>query len=119
MILFNSYVTHRRPDLYEEPEAFRPDRFMDKATEPDRYAYFPFGAGPRVCLGNMFAMLEAQVILATMLQQVHLELAITKPVEMDTLVTLRPKEALLMRVEERPFAHPTPTENNLSPEAVI
>jgi cytochrome P450 len=119
ILLFNSYVTHHRPDLYAEPDAFRPERFMDKATEPDRYAYYPFGAGPRICLGNMFAMLEAQVILATMLQHVQLELAVTKPVEMATLVTLRPKEALLMRVEERPFAHPTPTENNLSPEAVI
>jgi cytochrome P450 len=102
IILFNSYVTHRRPDLYEEPEAFRPERFMDKATEPDRYTYYPFGAGPRICLGNMFAMLEAQVILATMMQQVSLELAVTRPVELDTLVTLRPKDALLMRVGERP-----------------
>jgi cytochrome P450 len=105
VILFNSYVTHRRADLYEEPDAFRPERFLDKATEPDRYAYFPFGAGPRICLGNMFAMLEAQVILATMMQQVQLQLAVTKPVELDTLVTLRPKEALLMQVaEKRPSA---------------
>jgi cytochrome P450 len=108
VILFNSYVTHRRADLYEEPDAFRPERFLDKATEPDRYAYFPFGAGPRICLGNMFAMLEAQVILATMMQQVQLQLAVTKPVELDTLVTLRPKEALLMQVAEKRTSAPTP-----------
>ena len=114
IILFNSYVTHRRPDLYEEPEAFRPERFMDKATEPDRYTYYPFGAGPRICLGNMFAMLEAQVILATMMQQVQLELAVTKPVELDTLVTLRPKEPLLMRVmERRPLSTPNASATDL------
>ncbi len=113
IILFNSYVTHRRPDLYEEPEAFRPERFMDKATEPDRYTYYPFGVGPRICLGNMFAMLEAQVILATMMQQVQLELAVTKPVELDTLVTLRPKDPLLMRVTER---RPLPAAENIIAE---
>lgn len=113
IILFNSYVTHRRSDLYEEPEAFRPERFMDKTTEPDRYTYFPFGVGPRICLGNMFAMLEAQVILATMMQQVQLDLAVTKPVEMDTLVTLRPKDALLMRVEgKRPSAPLKPSDHS-------
>jgi cytochrome P450 len=120
IILFNSFVTHRRPDLYEEPEAFRPERFMDKATEPDRYAYYPFGAGPRICLGNMFAMLEAQTILATMMQHVQLELAVTKPVELDTLVTLRPKDDLLMRIEERrPITHPASTKNSLHSEIVL
>lgn len=115
VVLFLSYITHRRPDLYAEPTAFKPERFLDKTNEPDRYTYYPFGAGPRICLGNMFAMLEAQVILATMMQQVGLQLAVTKPVEVDTVVTLRPKEALLMRVAERPF---TPTKNGLHLEAV-
>jgi cytochrome P450 len=118
IILFNSFVTHRRPDLYEEPEAFRPKRFMDKATEPDRYTYFPFGAGPRICLGNMFAMLEAQVILATMMQQVQLELAVTRPVELDTLVTLRPKEPLLMRVGERRSDLTSPIKEGVEGETV-
>jgi cytochrome P450 len=118
IILFNSFVTHRRPDLYEEPEAFRPERFMDKATEPDRYTYYPFGAGPRICLGNMFAMLEAQVILATMMQQVQLELAVTRPVELDTLVTLRPKEPLLMRVGEQRSDLTAPIKEGVEGETV-
>lgn len=108
VILFLSYVTHCRPDLYAEPEAFKPERFLDTANEPDRYTYYPFGAGSRICLGNMFAMLEAQVILATMMQQVNLQLAVTKPVEMDTVVTLRPKDALLMWVEKRPSPNLSP-----------
>jgi cytochrome P450 len=68
----------------------------------------------------MFAMLEAQTILATMMQHVQLELAVTKPVELDTLVTLRPKDDLLMRIEERrPITHPASTKNSLHSEIVL
>ncbi len=81
---------------------------MDKATEPDRYTYYPFGAGPRICLGNMFAMLEAQVILATMMQQVNLKLAISEPVKLGSRVTLRPVDPLTVTVEKRPLPS-TPT----------
>ena len=105
IILFNTFITHKRPDLYEHPEQFWPERFMDKDTQPDRYSYLPFGAGPRVCLGNMFAMLEAQVILATMLQHIHLERATNTPVELDTLITLRPRDPLMMRVKQRQVSH--------------
>lgn len=98
VILFSTYATHRRPDLWDEPEAFRPERFLDKASAPDRYTYLPFGAGSRICLGNMFAMLEAQVILATMVQQVALSPAEDAPVVMDTVVTLRPRDPLRMCV---------------------
>ncbi|MEZ4836005.1 MAG: cytochrome P450 [Caldilineaceae bacterium] len=98
VLMFSSYATHHRPDLWPEPEAFRPERFLDAATAPDRYTYFPFGVGARICLGNMFAMLEAQVILATMLQQVDLALHNTDPVVMDTQITLRPHDPLQMEV---------------------
>ena len=60
----------------------------------------------------MFAMLEAQVILATMVQQANLQLVVTKPVELATLVTLRPKETLLMQVEARPFTPPPTSPKN-------
>lgn len=98
VILFSIYATHRRPDLWPVPQEFRPERFLDRENVPDRYAYLPFGAGSRICLGNMFAMLEAQVILATMVQQAALALAKSKPVEMDTLITLRPRDPLQMQV---------------------
>lgn len=102
VILFSTYATHRRPDLWDAPDAFRPARFLDEANAPDRYTYLPFGAGSRICLGNMFAMLEAQVILATMVQQVDLALAGDEAVEMDTVVTLRPRDPLRMRVQPVP-----------------
>lgn len=105
VIMFSTYATHHRPDLWEEPEAFRPGRFLDKAQIPDRYTYLPFGAGSRICLGNMFAMLEAQVILATMVQQVALALANTEPVIMDTVITLRPRDPLPMTVQVRENMH--------------
>lgn len=101
VILFSIYATHHRPELWDEPEAFRPDRFLDEEKAPDRYTYLPFGAGSRICLGNMFAMLEAQVILATMIQQVELALATADPVQMDTVITLRPRDPLRMTVRRR------------------
>ncbi len=107
IILISTFVTQRRADLFPEPLKFRPERFMDPENQPDRYAYIPFGAGPRVCLGNMFAIMEAAVILTTMMQHVDLTLTETKPVELDTLLTLRPRDPLMMRVTER-GDHSTP-----------
>lgn len=100
VLLFSTYVTHRRPDLWDAPDAFRPERFLDAEQQPDRYTYLPFGAGPRICLGNMFAMLEAQVVLATMLQHVNLQRTDNAPVILDTVVTLRPRDPLYMQVLE-------------------
>ena len=98
LILINIFEMHRRSELYCDPTCFRPERFLDKAQLPERYAYMPFGAGARVCMGTMFAMLEAQVILATMLQQVTLERANHDPVVMDMQISLRPRDPLLVRV---------------------
>ncbi|MDJ0752315.1 MAG: cytochrome P450 [Ardenticatenaceae bacterium] len=99
VILVSTYITHHRPDLFPDPERFCPERFLDPDQQPDRYAYLPFGAGPRVCVGNMFAMMEASIILATLVQRVRLTRADTQPVVMDTRVTLRPRDPLRMRVE--------------------
>lgn len=101
IVLISPFVTHRRPSLYAAPDEFRPERFLSQETQPDRYAYLPFGAGPRVCLGNMFAMMEAAVILATMVQHVRLERTDHAPVERDTLITLRPRDPLTVRVTRR------------------
>ncbi|MEZ4644545.1 MAG: cytochrome P450 [Chloroflexota bacterium] len=99
VILFSVYATHHRPDLWPQPEAFQPARFLDKENGPDRYTYLPFGAGARICLGNMFAMMEAQVILATMVQHVTLALAAAEAVVLDTVVTLRPQDPLRLSVQ--------------------
>jgi cytochrome P450 len=102
VLLFSSYATHRDPTLYDQPDRFWPDRFLQEDTRPDKYAYFPFGVGSRICLGNMFAQMEAAVICATLLQTVQLTRADELPVEMDTVVTLRPKQPLHLRVRHRP-----------------
>ncbi|MEX1021036.1 MAG: cytochrome P450 [Litorilinea sp.] len=98
VIIFSTYATHRRPDLWDEPDEFRPHRFLDPENQPDRYTYLPFGAGSRICLGTVFAMLEAQVILATLLQHRTLTRVDDAPVVKDTVVTLRPRDPLRMRV---------------------
>jgi cytochrome P450 len=99
VVIISTYAMHHRPDLYPEPDLFRPERFLDE--EPQRFAYLPFGAGPRICLGKLFSLLEAGVILATMIQHVRLAPQHTEEAILDTLVTLRPRDAIEMRVTER------------------
>lgn len=86
------YVLHRNPRLWDNPEGFDPDRFApDRAQERPRYAYLPFGGGPRTCIGNHFAMMEAQIILAMVVREHALDLVPEHPVVVDPCITLRPK----------------------------
>lgn len=101
-ILISQWVVHRDPRFYPNPEAFDPDRWENERDLP-RYAYFPFGGGPRTCIGNHFAMLEATLLLAILVQRYHLELIQGQRLEFTPSVTLRPKGAgMRMRVHERP-----------------
>jgi cytochrome P450 len=77
MVSPSIYLTHRRPDLYPEPEVFRPERFLGKKTDP--YTYFPFGGGPRRCLGAAFAMQEMKVVVGTVLHRRRLRLVKPPP----------------------------------------
>ncbi|MBK8430926.1 MAG: cytochrome P450 [Chloroflexi bacterium] len=96
------YVLHRNPTIFPEPERFDPERFTaEREKELPRYAYIPFGAGPRVCIGNSFAMMEAQLIIATVAQRFRLRLAADQRVEMNAQITLSPLDGLRMVVEER------------------
>jgi cytochrome P450 len=100
IILMSPYVTHRHPAFWEEPERFNPDRFTpERVAARARYAYFPFGGGPRQCIGNTFALMEAQLILATVAQRYRLCLVPDHPVEPQALLTLRPRDGLPMRLE--------------------
>ncbi len=93
---------HRRHDYYPDPETFRPERMTaaEKKARP-RNRYLPFGAGPRVCIGAHFALMEAHLILATLVQRVSLRPVSTTPVEPDPLLTLRPSTDLPMVVRRR------------------
>ncbi len=102
-VLLFPYVTHRHPVFWERPDAFDPERFSagPVAGRP-RFAYFPFGGGPRLCIGKQFALYEAQLILATILPRYQLQLLPGTVVTPEPLVTLRPRGDLLMTVHRTP-----------------
>jgi cytochrome P450 len=92
------YAIHRRADNFDDPHAFNPDRFADDRQPPDRFAYLPFGAGPRICLGASFAMAEAATIMATLMRAMRFELTASEQVWPVARLSLRPRSGLLMRV---------------------
>ncbi len=101
-IAISTYVMHHDPKLYADPGRFDPDRFSpENEAKLTKYAYLPFGAGPRVCIGNSFAMMEARLILLTVLQHVSLQLAPGQRVRAEQLFTLRPKGGLQMTIKKR------------------
>jgi len=102
IVFVNILGIHHRADLYPEPERFDPERFLgDAERELPRGAYIPFGAGPRVCIGNHFALMEGHVLLATLARRLRFELAPDARIEMDPLITLRPRGGLPMRAVAR------------------
>ena len=102
LVMISPYAMHRHPSLWDEPEQFEPERFEPERTAArPPYAYFPFGGGPRICIGNHFAMMEAQLILATVAQRYQLRLLPGHPVEPQMRVTLRPRYGLPMTIHAR------------------
>jgi cytochrome P450 len=102
VVIIVPYATHRHPGVWENPEGFEPGRFLgESGQERARSAYFPFGAGPRVCIGSGFAMMEAQLVLATIAQRVRLDLVPGHPIELEPLITLRPRFGMKMTAHER------------------
>jgi len=101
-VLMSQYVMHRDPRFYPDPLRFDPERFTPaaKALRP-KLAYFPFGAGPRQCIGESFAWMEGVLALATIGQKWKLRLVPRHKVEPQPLITLRPRYGLPMRVESR------------------
>ena len=102
MIIVSPYAIQHHPDYWPDPERFDPDRFTpEHSAERPHYAYFPFSSGPRMCIGSSFAMMEAQLILATIAQRYQLRMVPGHPVEPQMLVTLRPKYGLQMTIHDR------------------
>jgi cytochrome P450 len=102
IVMIPPYVLHRLPEFWPDPERFDPQRFSpDRSAGRPRFAYIPFGAGPRQCIGNNFALMEAQLIFATIAQRYRLQALPGRTVTTDPQVTLRPKDGLWMTVERR------------------
>lgn len=101
-ITMTTYYLHRHPDFWPDPERFDPLRFTpEQVRERSRFAYLPFGGGPRQCIGNNFAMVEATLITAMIVQRYHLTAEPGQTVALDPLITLRPQGAILMRPTRR------------------
>ena len=102
MVLVVPWLLHRHRGLWRDPDRFDPDRFSpERAKKRPKYAYVPFGAGPRTCLGASFAMIEATIILAAIAQRFRLRLRDGHPVAPVCRLTLRPSHGLPMRLERR------------------
>jgi len=100
-------AVHRHTALWTDPDRFDPGRFAPEAAAGrHRYAFLPFGAGPRVCIGSGFAMLEATAILAVLLQALRFEAALPVPPAARMDLTLRPVAPLLLRVTRAPSSSP-------------
>ena len=103
-VFFAPYTLHRREEYFPEPEQFNPERFTpEREKQLPRYAYLPFGAGPRICIGMYFAMMEGQLLLATLAQRVSFSLVPGQTIEPDAShhLTLRPAGAVNVTVKRR------------------
>jgi cytochrome P450 len=105
--VMSPWVVHRDPGNFEDPEAFKPERWEnDLAQRLPRFAYFPFGGGPRVCIGNRFAMMEAKLVLAVAIQRFRFEVAPETDLALFPSVTLRPRHGVRLRLAARQSAGP-------------
>ena len=95
------WVTHRDPRWFPEPERFDPGRWAEGAPAESARAWIPFGAGPRGCVGSGFAMIEAPLVLSTLVRRWRFVPVPTHPIELQPAITLRPRHGIRMRVEPR------------------
>lgn len=102
VLLITPYLLHHDERYWDAPEVFDPERFHpEREAEHVRYAYIPFGAGPRICIGNHFAMMEAQLILASIVQRYRIRLTVEPPILPEPLITLRPQGGMPVRLVAR------------------
>ena len=102
LVVISPYLLHRHQTLWQAPDQFRPERFLPGAREAiSRYAYLPFGAGPRICIGQQFAMVEAVIVLAVLLRRLRFDYAGSDAPMPVQRITLRPGQGMPMRVTVR------------------
>ncbi len=102
ILLMSPWVVHRDPRWWPEPERFQPERWSAEAAEKrPKFAYFPFGGGARVCIGERFAWAEGVLVLATLAQRWNMRLVPGHPVATQAVITLRPRHGMKMTIESR------------------
>jgi cytochrome P450 len=106
-VLVNLFNIHRHPDHWADPERFQPDRFLgERRKGRHRYAYVPFGAGPHLCIGKHFALLEAHLLLAAIAGRYELRHVPSHRAVTHATITLRPRYGMLMTLHPRRSVRP-------------
>jgi cytochrome P450 len=102
LVIISPYVMHRSPRLWDRPEAFDPDRFLPAAAAArPKFAYVPFGSGPRMCIGANLAMMEAPLIVASLLRRFEISLPPDTNLEASPRLSLRPKATIWLQLRAR------------------
>jgi cytochrome P450 len=101
LVVVSPWVLHRHRRLWRAPDSFDPERFLPGAPPIDRFAYLPFGVGPRVCIGAHFALTEATLVLAALVRSFRIELVDARPVLPVAVVTTQPDRAPPFRLTRR------------------
>jgi cytochrome P450 len=106
LVLVCPFITHRNAEYFPEPTKFDPDRWApEQQRDRHKFAYYPFGSGPRTCIGEPFAWMEGVFLMAVLAQHWEFEIEPDHPVEYDPQVTLRPKHGMTMRLRRRAVAY--------------
>jgi cytochrome P450 len=101
-VIMSQWIMHRHPRYFDNPEKFQPERWANGLLQRiSKYVYFPFGGGPRICIGNTFAMMEASLVLATLAHHYRFTLLPEPPVVPWPAVTLRPRHGIRARLQKR------------------
>lgn len=100
-VMISPWVLHRDPRWFERPDEFLPERWINRTQRLPRFAYMPFGGGPRICIGQRFAMMEAMLLLATIIRDFSFEPVLGKEPKPFPSITLRPEGGVWVRVRRR------------------
>ncbi len=116
-IMLCDYAVHRYDRYWEDPEAFMPERFAPEALQNrDKFSWFPFGAGPRLCLGFKFAEIESLAVIAMIVQRYEMSMIPGQDIKPQPIITLRPDKPIFFKVRHRQKEQAPPSEQEFAPE---